>query len=72
MDIGFGLVDDAKAYRASGQAELTSRVLQEVAGVLADIEERLKRLGDSESGPFRLLVAELRSEIAAVDNSKIR
>jgi hypothetical protein len=51
VDIGFGLVDDAKVYRASGQAELTSRALQNAAGVLADVEERLKELEDFESGP---------------------
>ena len=33
---------------------------------VADIERRLQRLGDRESGPFRPLVAELRDELAAV------
>lgn len=71
VEIGFGLVDDAKVYRAGRQMELTSRVLLDAVGVLADIEHRLEQLGVSESGPFRPLVAELRTEIAAVDSEKL-
>ncbi len=70
VDIGFGLVDEAKAYRASGQPEFSSRALQDAADVLADIDRRLQQLGDSESGPFHPLVAELRNEIAAVERAK--
>ena len=67
VDIGFGLVDEARSYRASGQPELSSRVLQNAEDILADIERRLQRLGDSESAPFRLLVTALRNEIAGVE-----
>lgn len=70
VEIGFSLVDDAKAYSASGEPELASRVLQEIAGVLADIECRLRQLGDFESGPFHPLLAELRNEIAALELPK--
>lgn len=63
VEMGFALVDEAKAYHDSGQMELSSRALLDVEGVVADIERRLKRLGDSDSGPFRPLVVELRNEI---------
>jgi hypothetical protein len=67
VDIGFALVDEAKACRISGQPEFSSRALQDAAAIVADIERRLQELGDSESGPFLPLVAELRNEIAAVE-----
>jgi hypothetical protein len=67
VDIGFALLDEARAYRASGQPEVSSRALQEAADVLADIERRLKSLSESESEPFLPLVAELRNEIAAME-----
>ena len=67
VDIGFGLVDEAKAFRASGQPEFSSRALQDAEDIISDIEHRLQRLGDSESGPFLPLVTELRNEIAAVE-----
>ena len=69
VDIGFGLVDEAKTYLASGQPELMSRVLQDAAAVVADIECRLRQLGDSEARPFHPLLTELRSEIAAVGST---
>ena len=65
VEIGFGLVDEAKAYRASGQPELSSRALHDAEDIVTDIEQRLQRLGESESVPFHLLVNELRNEIAA-------
>ena len=65
VDIGFGLIDEAKAFCASGQPELSVRVLQDAAGIVVDIECRLQRLSDSESGPFHPLVTELRNQIAA-------
>lgn len=65
VDIGFGLVDEAKAFRASGQSEFSVRALQDAEAVLRDIERRLQRLGESESGPFHPLLTELRNEIAA-------
>jgi hypothetical protein len=64
VEIGFGLVDEAKAYRSSGRAELAMRVLQDAAVVFADIESRLAQLGASGSSPFKSLVTELRNEIA--------
>jgi hypothetical protein len=67
VEIGFGLVDEAKAYRAHGQAEFSSRALKEAEGIVVDIEQRLQRLGEVEAGPFHALVAELRNEIAVVD-----
>lgn len=66
VDIGFGLVDSAKAYESSGRPEFRSRALQDAVEVVADIERRLQQIGDSESAPFLHLVAELRNEIAAV------
>jgi hypothetical protein len=66
VDIGFALVDQAKASHASGQPEYSWRALQEATDIVADIERRLEQLGDSESRPFQPLVAELRKEIAAV------
>jgi hypothetical protein len=67
VDMGFALVDQARSYLASGRLEVSVQLLQEIAKVLADIEQRLAQLGDSESGPFQLLVAELRNELAAVE-----
>lgn len=63
VDIGFALVDEAKAYRTAGQHEFSTRALQDATEILADIDRRLQRLGDSECGPFLPLVAELRKEI---------
>lgn len=67
VDIGFGLLDEAMAFLASGHPELSVRVLQDAAGIVADIERRLERLSESESGPFHPLIAELRNQIAAVE-----
>jgi hypothetical protein len=67
VDIGFALVDEAKRYLALGQLASSVRVLQEASAIVADIERRLGRLGEYESGPFRPLVTELRNELAAVE-----
>lgn len=67
VEIGFRLVDEAKAYHASGQPEFSSRTIQVAEDIVADIEHRLQRLGDSESWPFGPLVTELRNEIAEVE-----
>ena len=67
VESGFGLIDDARDYRASGEPELSSRALQEAGKTAADLEDHLRRLGDSESWPFSLLVAELRNEIAEAE-----
>jgi len=67
VDIGFALVDEAKAYRATGQPKSSCRVLHDAEDIVADIERRLQRLGDPESAPFHPLVTELRNEIAAVE-----
>ena len=65
VDIGFALLDEAKAYRLSGQSDFSSHALQQAKDIVVDIERRLQELGDSESVPFLPLVAELRNEIAA-------
>ena len=65
VEIGFRLVDEAKAYLLSGHPEFSIRVLQVAEDVVADIQRRLQRLGQSESWPFDPLVNELRDEIAA-------
>jgi hypothetical protein len=70
VDIGFGLVDDAKAYRIAGRSEFLARALLDASEIVADIERRLQQIGDSESAPFLPLLAELRSEIAAVDREE--
>jgi hypothetical protein len=67
VDIGFGLVDEATCYRASGQAEFSMRALHEAGAILADIEQRIQQLGQSESTSFLLLVVELRREIEVVE-----
>jgi hypothetical protein len=67
VDIGFALVDEAKAYSVSGQPQSSCRALQDAENIVAEIERRLDRLGDSGSGPFRPLLAELRNQIAAVE-----
>ena len=67
VDTGFGLIDDAKDYRASGEAELSSRALKEAGETVTDIEGRLQQLGENGSIPFLFLVAELRNEIAEAE-----
>ncbi len=64
VEIGFGLVDEAKAFHSSGQPEFSLRALQDAEDVVLDIQRRLHRLGEAESIPFHPLVAELRNEIA--------
>jgi hypothetical protein len=56
MEIGCALVDEAKAYRAWGRPDCSSRVLQVAEDTVADIQRRLQRLGDRESGAFRPLL----------------
>ena len=70
VDTGFGLIDDAKDYRASGEPELSSLALREAGKTVAYIEGRLQQLGENESGPFLFLVAELRNEIADPEREK--
>ena len=65
VESGFGLVDEARAYRAQGNGQFSARALQEADVIVLDIEQRLAKLGDSEAAPFLLLVAELREQIAA-------
>jgi hypothetical protein len=67
VETGFGLIDDARDFRASGESELSSRALEEAGKTAADLEDHLRRLGDSKSWPFLLLVAELRTEIAEAE-----
>ncbi len=65
VEIGFALVDEAKAYHALCKPELRARALRDAEEVVADIERRLERLSGSESGPFHPLLIEIRNEIAA-------
>jgi len=67
VDIGFSLVDEAKACRAAGQPQFSSSALQQAAEILAKIELRIQQLGATEAAPFALLIAALRDEIAAVE-----
>lgn len=67
VDIGFGLVDEARTYRASGRPDFSLRALRDAAEIIADIERRLNQLGDSEAEPFLPLVGELRNQIASVE-----
>ncbi len=66
VDIGFGLVDEARAYLHNGQPAYSSRALQNAESVVVEIEQRLRELGDSAALPFQPLLAELRSQIASV------
>lgn len=65
VEIGFSLIDEANAYRASGHSDFSLRVLRNAEDIVADIELRLRRLGEAESGPFHPLLTELRNELAA-------
>ncbi len=66
VDIGFGLVDEARAYLASGQPEFSARALQEASAIVLDIQRRLEQLVASDSAPFLPLLGELSNQIAAV------
>lgn len=70
VDIGFSLIDEAKAYRFQGNGQFSSRALQEAEAVLVDIEQRLAQLGDFGAVPFLPLVAELREQIAAASQAE--
>jgi hypothetical protein len=63
----FALVDEATAYRASGQLAFCSRALSDARGIVAEIERCLQRLAEVEGSPFLPLLVELRNEIAAVE-----
>ena len=65
VESGFGLVDEARAYRIQGNGAFSSRALKDAEEVVADIEHRLQKLGDGEAAAFLPLLAELRSQIAA-------
>ena len=65
VESGFGLVDEARAYRIQGNGAFSSRALKDAEEVVADIEQRLQKLGDGEAAAFLPLLAELRSQIAA-------
>jgi len=67
VDIGFGLLDEAMAFLTSGHPELSVRVLQDAARIVLDIEHRMQRLSDSESGPFYPLLSELRKQISEME-----
>ena len=71
VESGFGLVDEAKAFRISGNREFSSRALQDAEGILADIARRLQRLGESDSAPFDPLITELRNEITAAEQETL-
>ncbi len=65
VEIGFGLVDLAKAERLYGNSPGASRALEDVEGVFTDIQNRLLRLEALDRQPFGPLVDELRREIDA-------
>jgi hypothetical protein len=67
VEIGFALVDEAKAYHVSGEPEFSERALHDAEDVVAGVERRLQGLSDSESWPFHPLVTELRKQIAALE-----
>jgi hypothetical protein len=67
VESGFALVDEARAYRASGQPAVSSGALLEAVKIVSEIERRLQGLSSSEAEPFLPLVIELRNEIAAVE-----
>jgi len=71
VDIGFGLVDEAREYRASGNIAFSSRALKDAQEVVADIEHRLEQLGDSASAPFLPLLEELRNEVKAARSGDV-
>jgi hypothetical protein len=66
----FALVDEARAYRASGQGAFSARALREATEIVAEIERCLQRVGEAEAGPFFPLVVELRRDIAAVERER--
>ena len=70
VDIGFGLVDEAHAYRLTGQFEFCLRALRDASEIVADIERRLAQQGESKAWPFLPLLAELRSQIAAAQREE--
>lgn len=63
VDIGFGLVDEAKAYSFSGQPEFRAKALENAAEIVLDIEHRLAQIGEGEALAFLPLLAELKYEI---------
>jgi len=67
VEAGFALVDEARAYRASGQPQFSSRVRRDAQEIIADIERRLQWLDDSDARPFHSLLTELRNEVAALE-----
>jgi hypothetical protein len=71
VESGFGLVDEARAYRMHGNPEFSCRALQDAEAIVADIEQRLAQLPECEAGPFRPLVAELCGQIAAAKGDMV-
>jgi hypothetical protein len=65
VESGFGLVDDAIAHRMQGNGQFSARALQEAEAIVADIEQRLRKLAADEAAPFAPLLQELRSQIAS-------
>lgn len=64
VEIGFNLVETARECRRDNPT-FSLQALQQAEEILLDIEQRLARLGELESVPFRPLVEELRREIEA-------
>jgi hypothetical protein len=71
VEIGFNLVDMAQAECERGNPLLATRVLEDAEDVFTDIQQRLDRLGPTETGHFGALVGELRREIDEL-NSRLR
>jgi hypothetical protein len=64
VDIGFVLVDEARAYRLSGQPEFSQRALENAAEIVTDIERRLAEQGNGDAAAFLPLLEELRKQVA--------
>ncbi len=63
VEIGFSLVDMAQAEWHRGNPLLATRVVEDAEDVFQDIQRRLERLGEIETGHFAALVGELQREI---------
>lgn len=69
VESGFGLIDEARAYRASNRSEFSCRALQQASEIASEIERRVQQLGEP-GLPFLCLLLELRHEIAAAEEEQ--
>ena len=63
VEIIFSLLDSAEDAFTRNDSGFAVHALDHAENVFRDIEQRLLRLGGTESGPFVMLVSELRKEI---------